>query len=50
MVFFMGNLPHVDLAGVEFLIDLAKTCRLRGIEFRLADLVAYWRRAVSTAV
>ena len=79
MVFFMGNVPHVDLAGVEFLIELDKTCRRQGIEFRLAevhgqvrealrrsgeehggglaeanqtvhDVVAYWRRAVTSAV
>jgi SulP family sulfate permease len=46
MVFFMGNVPHVDLAGVEFLIDLDKTCRRAGIEFRLAEVHGQVREAL----
>jgi anti-anti-sigma regulatory factor len=37
-VFFMGNVPHVDLAGVEFLEGLSDTCRKSGMEFRLAEV------------
>ena len=37
IVFFLGAVPKVDLAGAEFLADLAKTFRARGIDFRLAD-------------
>jgi anti-anti-sigma regulatory factor len=37
LVFFLGAVPKVDLAGAEFLAELAKTCRARGIDFRLAD-------------
>ena len=32
-----GAVPRIDLAGAEFLADLHKTLRARGIEFRLAD-------------
>src|SRR5688572_13085571 len=35
-VFFLGAVPHVDLAGVELLEELHATLRARGIEFRLA--------------
>jgi high affinity sulfate transporter 1 len=38
VVFFMGNVPHVDLAGVEFLEGLSDTCRKSGMEFRLAEV------------
>ena len=33
----MGNVPHVDLAGAELLVDLRATSAARGIEFRLAE-------------
>jgi MFS superfamily sulfate permease-like transporter len=46
MVFFMGNVPHADLAGVEFLIDLDKTCRRSGTEFRLAEVHGQVREAL----
>ena len=36
-VIFLGSVPKVDLAGAEFLAELHKTLRARGIEFRLAD-------------
>jgi high affinity sulfate transporter 1 len=35
-VFFLGAVPHIDLAGAELLEELNKTLRERGIEFRLA--------------
>jgi MFS superfamily sulfate permease-like transporter len=46
VVFFMGNVPHVDLAGVEFLIDLRETYRRSGIEFRLAEVRGQVREAL----
>jgi sulfate permease, SulP family len=38
VVFFLGAVPKVDLAGAELLADLRKTFRARGIEFRLSDV------------
>jgi MFS superfamily sulfate permease-like transporter len=38
VVYFMGNVPHVDLAGVEFLIGLREWCGRSGMEFRLAEV------------
>jgi high affinity sulfate transporter 1 len=46
IVFFMGNVPHVDLAGVEFLRDVAATCRNAGIDFRLAEVHGEVREAL----
>jgi SulP family sulfate permease len=46
IVFFMGNVPHADLAGAELLIDLQSTCRRRGIEFRLAEVHGEIREAL----
>ena len=37
IVLFMGNVPSVDLAGAELLVDLRATYAKRGIEFRLAE-------------
>ena len=37
IVFFLGLVPKVDLAGAELLADLHKTLQARGIEFRLAE-------------
>ena len=37
VVFFLGAVPKIDLAGAELLADLHKTFRARGVEFRLAD-------------
>jgi SulP family sulfate permease len=37
VVFFLGAVPKVDLAGAELLADLHSTFRARGVEFRLAD-------------
>ncbi len=46
VVFFMGNVPHVDLAGVEFLLGVAATCRKSGILFRLAEVHGNVREAL----
>jgi high affinity sulfate transporter 1 len=37
VVFFLGAVPKVDLAGAELLADLLRTLRARGIDFRIAD-------------
>ena len=37
VILFMGNVPHVDLAGAEFLAELHSTLGARGIEVRLAE-------------
>jgi high affinity sulfate transporter 1 len=37
VIFFLGAVPKVDLAGAELLADLHRTFRARGIEFRLAE-------------
>jgi len=37
LIFFMGNVPYVDLAGAELLADLHGRLLARGIEFRLAE-------------
>ena len=37
VVFFLGAVPKIDLAGAELLADLHKTFLARGVELRLAD-------------
>jgi high affinity sulfate transporter 1 len=46
VVFFMGNVPHVDLAGVEFLLELDDKCRKSGIQFKLAEVHGQVREAL----
>jgi MFS superfamily sulfate permease-like transporter len=46
VILFMGNVPHVDLAGAEFLIALQAALRDRGMEFALAEAHAPVRDAV----
>jgi MFS superfamily sulfate permease-like transporter len=46
IVFFMGNVPHVDLAGAELLMDLRRTFLERGIAFRLAEVHGPAREAL----
>jgi SulP family sulfate permease len=46
IIFFMGNVPHVDLAGVEFLIESNDTYRRKGIELRLAEVHGEVREAL----
>lgn len=36
-VFFLGTVPHVDLAGVELLDEIRETLAQRGIAFHLAE-------------
>jgi sulfate permease, SulP family len=37
VVFSLGTVPNIDLAGAELLADLLKTFRARSIAFRIAD-------------
>jgi anti-anti-sigma factor len=46
VIFFMGNVPFVDLAGAELLVELHTTLRARGIEFRLAETHSQVRQAL----
>jgi sulfate permease, SulP family len=46
LVFFMGSVPHVDLAGAEFLVDLRATYGRAGIAFRLAEVHGQVRDAL----
>lgn len=36
-VFFLGTVPHIDMAGVELLTGIRESLIERGIEFRLAE-------------
>lgn len=36
-IFFMGTVPMLDMAGVEFLTELRETLHKRGVELRLAE-------------
>jgi len=38
VVLFMGNVPHVDLAGTEMLLDLDADLRESGVAFSLAEV------------
>jgi SulP family sulfate permease len=46
VVFFLGAVPKIDLAGAELLADLLKTFTARGITFRLADAHGEVREAL----
>ncbi len=37
VVFYLGAVPGIDLAGAELLAELHATLRAQGVEFRLAD-------------
>ena len=37
VVFFLGAVPKIDLAGAELIDDLHRTFRARAVEFRIAD-------------
>ncbi len=37
VVFFLGAVPKIDLAGAELIDDLHQTFRARAVEFRIAD-------------
>jgi high affinity sulfate transporter 1 len=46
VVIFMGNVPYVDLAGAELLIELRQALARRAIEFRLAEVHGEVREAI----
>jgi SulP family sulfate permease len=46
VVFFLGAVPRIDLAGAELLADLHKTLRARSIEFQLAEVHGEVREAL----
>ena len=46
LIFFMGNVPYVDLAGARLLADLRVTLLERGIEFRPAEAHGIVREAL----
>ena len=46
VIFFMGNVPYVDMAGAEFLIAMRSTLQERGIELRLAEAHGTVREAM----
>jgi SulP family sulfate permease len=46
VVFFMGNVPYVDLAGAALLTDVQSTLLQRGVEFRLAEVHGEVREAL----
>jgi len=46
IVLFMGNVPHVDLAGAELVVHLRDTFVKRGIDFRLAETRGEVREAL----
>jgi MFS superfamily sulfate permease-like transporter len=46
LIFFMGNVPYVDLAGAELLADLHATLLVQGIAFRLAETHGTVREAL----
>ena len=46
VVFFMGNVPSIDLAGAEMLIDLRTDFRDKGIDVRLAEVHGQVRNAL----
>jgi high affinity sulfate transporter 1 len=46
VVFFLGAVPKVDLAGAELLADLRRVLAARHVDFRLADAHGYVRDAL----
>jgi high affinity sulfate transporter 1 len=48
-VFFLGNVPIIDLAGAETLIEMHHALRDRGIDFRLAEVHGFVREALRKA-
>jgi SulP family sulfate permease len=46
VVLFMGNVPYVDLAGAELLVDLSASFRRQGLDFRLAEAHGQVREAL----
>ena len=46
VVFFLGTVPLIDMAGVEFLTELNETLHKRGIKLRLAETRSRVREAL----
>jgi len=46
VILFMGNVPHVDFAGAEFLVRLSDDLKSRGIGFGLAETHGEVREAL----
>ena len=46
VIFVLGTVPRIDLAGAELLMNLQKTLAARGIAFRLADAHGHVRDAL----
>jgi len=46
VILFMGNVPHVDLAGAELLVHLRESFVERGVDFRLAETRGEVREAL----
>jgi high affinity sulfate transporter 1 len=46
VIFFLGNVPYVDLAGAELLVDLDGKFRQQGIAFKLAEVHGEVREAL----
>jgi MFS superfamily sulfate permease-like transporter len=46
VVFALGTVPKVDLAGAELLLELLRTFRTRSVEFRVADTRGEVREAL----
>ena len=46
VVFYLGVVPKIDLAGAELLADLQRTFLARGVAFRLADVHGEVRAAL----
>src|SRR5262249_22570010 len=49
VVFFLGLVPRIDLAGAELLTDLHRTLQAQGMAFRLADAHGEVREALRRA-
>jgi high affinity sulfate transporter 1 len=46
VVFFLGTVPRIDLAGAELIAEMYTTLRARGIELRLAESNGFVRDAL----
>ena len=46
VIFFLGNVPYVDLAGAELLVEMNSKFQQHGIAFRLAEVRGEVREAL----
>jgi high affinity sulfate transporter 1 len=46
LIYFMGNVPYIDLAGAEFLVTMHGKLAAKGIAFRLAETHGQIREAL----